>query len=526
MVVRLVLERDVHRLHGRDHADHGGQRAGDDGARAAVHRAGRARRCCGIDCRRAPGCAIVVAGGGIAWMYGSEVGGSDSATGSARWSRSCVPLAAAVNWTLIQAISRSRREAAPDMLPAVLIGALISAALTLPLSLPFAASAHDLALLALLGVVQLAIPCLIVGGVWRACWRRRRWRCSRCSRWCSASLWAWLGAGEASRRGGARRRLAGARCTGRQRGARVASPKHRVAMARRRSRLRTGCSRRPKRCAQRTRQQSGKRLVNMVAMRRNATTTTSDALKAPSALLLMLEGRAPWEFAALLASAPWLGRLPGGDGHPVLVLPRPRGRRLDDTAAAHLPAPARLRAVPWGQGMNGGRGPACSTRCADLVREIVERHGQPLSFIGWSLGGIYARETGQADAAPDALRRHARDAVQRSSACHAWMATVRVPQRPVGARPGVAGAHPHRATGADDIDLLALATASSRGSAACTTRCRRKSRTWRCQASHIGLGINPLAYLVIADRLAQDPGSWRPFEARGVPKALIRSSSA
>jgi len=48
------------------------------------------------------------------------------------------------------------------MLPAVLLGALLSAAVTLPLALPLSATPHDLGLLALLGVVQLAIPCLIV----------------------------------------------------------------------------------------------------------------------------------------------------------------------------------------------------------------------------------------------------------------------------------------------------------------------------------------------------------------------------
>ena len=139
--------------------------------------------------------AIVVAGGGIAWMYGSEVGGSDSRHLLGTLIALGVPLAAAVNWTLIQAISRSRREAAPDMLPAVLIGALISAALTLPLSLPFAASAHDLSLLALLGVVQLAIPCLISVA------------CARVLAAPEIALlallevvfgvaWAWLGAGE------------------------------------------------------------------------------------------------------------------------------------------------------------------------------------------------------------------------------------------------------------------------------------------------------------------------------------------
>ena len=102
--------------------------------------------------------AIIVAGIGIAWMYAREVSTADArqllGTGVALG----VPLAAAVNWTVIQ---HSRSRANVDLLPAVLIGALMSAIATLPLALPFAASTHDLGLLALLGVVQLAIPCLM-----------------------------------------------------------------------------------------------------------------------------------------------------------------------------------------------------------------------------------------------------------------------------------------------------------------------------------------------------------------------------
>jgi drug/metabolite transporter (DMT)-like permease len=48
-----------------------------------------------------------------------------------------------------------------DLVPAVLVGAAISALVTLPLALPLRASGHDIGLLALLGLVQLAIPCAI-----------------------------------------------------------------------------------------------------------------------------------------------------------------------------------------------------------------------------------------------------------------------------------------------------------------------------------------------------------------------------
>lgn len=109
--------------------------------------------------------AIAVAGVGIAWMFGQQaLAGGASMTGALV--ALGVPLAGATNWTLLQHLHQRHAAdptiAEPDMLPAVLMGALISAALTLPLSLPFAATPRDLSLLALLGVVQLAIPCLLV----------------------------------------------------------------------------------------------------------------------------------------------------------------------------------------------------------------------------------------------------------------------------------------------------------------------------------------------------------------------------
>jgi len=101
--------------------------------------------------------AIVLAAAGIAWMYGQEMRGGAHLLGSLV--ALAVPLAAAVNWTLIQ--SQSAQAEAPDMLPPVLLGALLSAAIMLPLAWPLAATGHDIGWLAMLGLVQLAIPCLI-----------------------------------------------------------------------------------------------------------------------------------------------------------------------------------------------------------------------------------------------------------------------------------------------------------------------------------------------------------------------------
>lgn len=101
--------------------------------------------------------AIVVAGLGVAVMFGGESGDGFAPAGVLV--ACCVPLAGAANWTVLQRV-RQQREV--DMLPAVLIGAIVSALFTLPLAWPLQASGHDLGLLALLGSVQLALPCLLV----------------------------------------------------------------------------------------------------------------------------------------------------------------------------------------------------------------------------------------------------------------------------------------------------------------------------------------------------------------------------
>ena len=98
--------------------------------------------------------AIVVAGAGIAWMYGSQMAQGTSFIGTLV--ALGVPFSGAANWTLTQHAHAQGHDV--DLIPAVLIGAVMSCMITLPLAFPFQASRHDLILLAGLGLVQLAIP--------------------------------------------------------------------------------------------------------------------------------------------------------------------------------------------------------------------------------------------------------------------------------------------------------------------------------------------------------------------------------
>ncbi|MFP8778033.1 DMT family transporter [Hydrogenophaga sp. RWCD_12] len=110
--------------------------------------------------------AIVAAGFGIVYMYGSQMWAAftdpaANASGLVLGSLAslCVPVAGAINWTVVQ---RSQQQGESiDLVPSVLVGALISAFATLPMALPFAATARDIAWLALLGLFQLAIPCAL-----------------------------------------------------------------------------------------------------------------------------------------------------------------------------------------------------------------------------------------------------------------------------------------------------------------------------------------------------------------------------
>ena len=134
--------------------------------------------------------AIVLAGVGIAWMFGQQAGAGGSLVGVAV--ALGVPLAAATNWCLLQKVGQ---HGGVDMLPAVLIGAFISAAATLPLAWPLQAGAHDLGLLAFLGVFQLAVPCLLAVRLARELPSHELALLGQAETLLGV-LWAWLFAGE------------------------------------------------------------------------------------------------------------------------------------------------------------------------------------------------------------------------------------------------------------------------------------------------------------------------------------------
>ncbi len=103
--------------------------------------------------------AIAFAGAGIALMFVSQLqlGDPNFLMGAAV--ALCVPIAGATQWNLTQ--KSQSFGVAIDLVPSVLLGAVLSSLITLPMAWPLQTSLHDMSLLAILGVFQLAIPCTL-----------------------------------------------------------------------------------------------------------------------------------------------------------------------------------------------------------------------------------------------------------------------------------------------------------------------------------------------------------------------------
>src|SRR3982074_2216840 len=119
---------------------------------------------------------------------------------------------------------------------------------------------------------------------------------------------------------------------------------------------------------------------------------TTQTLRPPSRALMFMEGRALHEFGAFLGALPLLNLAPRGDGHPVLVLP---GLVASDTSTRPLRSFLKNRGYAvsgWRQGGNLGRRDGVERAMVDLVHELTDAGGRKTSLVGWSLGGLYARQ--------------------------------------------------------------------------------------------------------------------------------------
>lgn len=244
----------------------------------------------------------------------------------------------------------------------------------------------------------------------------------------------------------------------------------------------------------------------------------------PARSLLLLEGRALLELAALLPAYPVLRRAPAGDGHAVLVLPGLMASDFSTRALRRFLRDKGYQAHGWKQGRNVGPSEALIAAMIERLVDVQRRSGRKVSLIGWSLGGIYAREL--AKELPD----HVRGVITLGTpftghprATNAWRFFELV-------------------SGQSVHDPKMIAQIRQEPPVPTTSIWSRTDGivSWRCSvvapgplaenievhASHVGMGMNPMALYAIADRLAQPAGHWKPFEPHGARRWFFRTAHA
>ena len=241
----------------------------------------------------------------------------------------------------------------------------------------------------------------------------------------------------------------------------------------------------------------------------------AQTLRPPSRTLMFLEGRAFSELGAFLGALPLLSLAPKGDGHPVLVLP---GLVASDASTRPLRGFLNSKGYAvsgWRQGRNLGLRHGVQHAMVDLVQELNDTHGRKVSLVGWSLGGLYARQL--AKMMPERVRQVITLGSPFASgpkATNAW----RVYEMASGHRADEEDARfGGSLAGAPPVPTTAI---FSRTDGVCAWQgCREEttamSESIEVESSHCGMGHHPAAVYAVADRLAQPEGEWAPFDRSG-----------
>lgn len=239
---------------------------------------------------------------------------------------------------------------------------------------------------------------------------------------------------------------------------------------------------------------------------------------------MLLESRVVYDAAGMLPLLGFKRFLPQGDNHPVLVLPGFLASSRSTGPLRQFLADLGYRAHRWKLGSNMGYSSRLHDGMRDRVIELVDRYGEKISLVGWSLGGVYARELAREmpdivrqvismgspfrglpgstnlgrvfevfsevgyDQIPDEFLRDMPEPppvpttalYTRGDGVVAWQSTVELSDRP-------------------DVENIHVG------------------------GTHLGLGFNPRALVAIADRLALGEGAWEPFKPSLLMRPLFRN---
>ncbi len=242
--------------------------------------------------------------------------------------------------------------------------------------------------------------------------------------------------------------------------------------------------------------------------------TESNSIKRPSLLWSLTEGgRAIVELGTYLPYR-FLNKIPKtGDGHPVLILPGFMATDFSTVPLRSFIYDLGYKVYGWGEGRN-----FASIEYLELLLEkidmLYDKHGMKISLIGWSLGGVYARQL--AKERPNKIRQVItmgspfKGITKPNNA--KWMYNIITKGKGTdGIDPELLADIPHPAP------VPTTAIYSKQDGVVPWEMCKEDvenkiHQNIEVRGSHLGLGVNPSVLQIIADRLQYAEENWCHFE--------------
>lgn len=239
----------------------------------------------------------------------------------------------------------------------------------------------------------------------------------------------------------------------------------------------------------------------------------ADRARRPRARHTSLEWLTALEMARAQRGRDDLGRLPHGDGHPVLVLP---GFLAGPTSTKFLREVLKdlgYYAHDWKLGTNLGVNPSMEAKLRARLSQLHEQHDRRISVIGWSAGGIYAREL--AREYPELIRNvitlgsPIRGNVQASRAWRLYRTLNR------GEHLKTLMSEEAKFGRAEPLSVPTTCIYSRTDGIVswecCTSLPAPTTENIEVNGTHLGYGHNMQVLRIIADRLALPEGDWIPY---------------
>lgn len=246
-----------------------------------------------------------------------------------------------------------------------------------------------------------------------------------------------------------------------------------------------------------------------------AGTGTQDQSSGPRRIWTLTEGRAMLELGAFYAARPLLATLPKGDGHAVMTLPGFMASNSSTVPMRGLLNQLGYDAHGWDSGRNLRVDNALIGRLESQLTRLYKVSGRKVSMVGWSLGGVIARELAKLH--PDKVRL----VISLGSPITKERASSNVRNL----FEWLNGKDPEPMRSGQFLDLgkapplptTSILTKTDgivhwRGSV--QEEGEHPSENILVHASHIGLGVNPSVMVAMADRLSLKEGDWTPFRPK------------